>query len=157
MKRIVLLLLAFVCFTTVHAQKAYAVYKDGTITYYYDDLKESREGEVFEEKLIKEENSKEVVKAVFDPSIANWTNPSVSVSVENSLHGFFTYYINLKEITGLEYLNTSNVIDMSYMFYSCSGLISLDVSNLSTSKVTRMDGMFESCSNLKSLDLSNLL
>ena len=86
MKRIVLLLFAFACIATGHAQEAYAVYKDGTITYYYDNLKDSRDGEVLVEKLVKGENSEEIVKAVFDPSIANWSNPSISASDENSLH-----------------------------------------------------------------------
>ena len=44
---------------------------------------------------------------------------------------------------------------MSSMFYSCSNLTSLDVSNFDTSKVTDMGGMFYSCSNLTSLDVSN--
>ena len=51
--------------------------------------------------------------------------------------------------------DTSNVKYMNYMFYGCSGLTLLDLSNFDTSKVTTMSGMFNSCSNLTSLDLSN--
>ena len=41
------------------------------------------------------------------------------------------------------------------MFYGCSGLTSLNLSNFNTSKVTDMSGMFQNCANLESLDLSN--
>ena len=41
------------------------------------------------------------------------------------------------------------------MFYNCSTLTSLDLSNFNTEKVESMMGMFFSCSALTSLDLSN--
>ena len=52
--------------------------------------------------------------------------------------------------------NTSNVTDMSHMFYKCSGLKSLDITKtMNTSNVTNMSWMFEYCNRLTSLDLSN--
>ena len=51
--------------------------------------------------------------------------------------------------------NISGVTHMNCMFYGCSGLTSLDVSNFDTSNVTNMFGMFGYCSNLTSLDLRN--
>jgi surface protein len=51
--------------------------------------------------------------------------------------------------------NTEKVYDMSYMFVGCSSLTNLDVSNFNTSKVTGMAGMFEVCTGLTTLDLSN--
>ena len=51
--------------------------------------------------------------------------------------------------------NTSNVTNMNSMFYGCSGLKSLDLSNFDTSKVTNMGSMFSACIGLKSLDVSN--
>ena len=53
-------------------------------------------------------------------------------------------------------LDTSSVIDMSFMFYGCSKLSSLDLSSFDTSKVTSMGSMFYGCSKLASLDLSSL-
>ena len=44
--------------------------------------------------------------------------------------------------------------DMSNMFYSCSGLTSLDLTGFNTSAVTNMASMFSSCSGLTSLDLT---
>ena len=54
----------------------------------------------------------------------------------------------------LSNFNTSNVRDMQYMFQSCH-FQSLDLSNFDTSKVTNMDGMFMSFQSSQSLDLSN--
>ena len=51
--------------------------------------------------------------------------------------------------------NTVNVTDMSNMFCGCSGLISLDVTNFNTANVTSMSGMFYGCSGLISLDVTN--
>jgi surface protein len=51
--------------------------------------------------------------------------------------------------------DTSNVTDMDMMFYFCSGLTTLDVSNFNTSAVTKMNRMFWNCRNLISLDVSN--
>ena len=44
---------------------------------------------------------------------------------------------------------------MSYMFYECTSLTSIDLSNFNTSNVTNMWGMFNYCSSLTSLDLSS--
>ena len=55
----------------------------------------------------------------------------------------------------VEYLNIDNITKMSYMFYNCTNLISLDVSNWDTSSVTHMGYTFHDCSNLTSLDVSN--
>jgi surface protein len=41
------------------------------------------------------------------------------------------------------------------MFFSCTKLTSLDVSNWNTNKVTNMQSMFNNCNNLTSLDVSN--
>ena len=51
--------------------------------------------------------------------------------------------------------NTSNVTNMSSMFYLCSALTNLDVSKWDTSNVTDMNCMFQSCFSLLTLDISN--
>lgn len=61
---------------------------------------------------------------------------------------------NLKYITGLKNLDTSNVKDMSYMFANCIKLKRLDLSSFNTSKVTNMGGMFINCMTLRSLYLN---
>lgn len=51
--------------------------------------------------------------------------------------------------------NTSNVTNMRSMFYDCEGLTNLDVSKWNTSNVTNMSDMFNVCKGLMNLDVSN--
>ena len=44
---------------------------------------------------------------------------------------------------------------MSCMFYNCSSLKELNLSNFNTKNVTNMSYMFGYCSSLKELNLSN--
>ena len=55
----------------------------------------------------------------------------------------------------LSNFDTSKVTSMGNMFSDCRALTSLDVSNFDTSKVTSMSGMFSICLALTSLDVSN--
>ena len=71
-----------------------------------------------------------------------------------SLKGFFQECGNLETISGLDYLNTENVTDMSDMFNNCTILPSLDLSNFNTAKVKDMSSMFYGCKKLSSLTLS---
>ena len=87
-----------------------------------------------------------IVHIVFDKSFSTYT--------PTSLFGFFTSLTKLETITGLEYLNTEKVTDMSYMFNNCSKLTSLDVSKFNTANVTKMNCMFYNCSKLTSLDVT---
>ena len=68
----------------------------------------------------------------------------------------FRDYKKCVEINGINNLDTSNVTDMSQMFYFCEALVDLDASNFDTSQVTDMRYMFSNCSSLKSLNVSNL-
>ena len=68
-----------------------------------------------------------------------------------TLSQFFAGFSGLETITGLEYLNTANVTDMSLLFCRCEKLTSLDVSKFNTEKVTTMSRMFDGCSNLKAI------
>ena len=63
---------------------------------------------------------------------------------------------NIKTITKLKGLDTSNVTNMNNMFNGCSSLTTLDLSGLNTSKVTTMQEMFSGCTSLTSLNLSDL-
>lgn len=60
----------------------------------------------------------------------------------------------VKEIEGIEYLNTSEVTTMDYMFCNCTSLIKLDVSKFNTEKVTTFECMFHNCS-FTSIDVSS--
>lgn len=66
----------------------------------------------------------------------------------------FAYY-ELNSIPYLNKINTSSVVNMDHMFYECTNLTSLDLSNFDTSNVTNMSYMFCICRNLTSLDVSS--
>jgi surface protein len=63
----------------------------------------------------------------------------------------FAGLLMLKNIEHLDYLNTENVTNMKYMFWSCKTLTMLDVSNFNVSNVTDMGQMFACCSRLKTI------
>ena len=64
-------------------------------------------------------------------------------------------FMSIEKILFGEYIDTSNVEKMSYMFASSVDLNILDISNFNTSNVTNMHGMFQGCSNLTSLNLNH--
>ena len=74
-----------------------------------------------------------------------------NTSKANDLSFVFNKCINLKELKGLEKLNTRNVVNFSGMFCSCSNLIFLDLSNFKTKKAEVMSKMFEGCSKLETI------
>ena len=75
-----------------------------------------------------------ILTAVFDASFRDF-RPTTTAK-------WFQYLKSLKSIKGMEYLNTSQVTNMSKMFFDCSSLTSLDVSSFDTSKVRNMEWMF---------------
>lgn len=163
MKKLILsLLLALLAPILAEAQEIYAVYDgDKTLTFYYDALKDTRDGTVFgcefhylgEAKMnlpgwfTEDEIYLKVERVVFHSSFAN-ARPT-------SLENWFLFFINLKEIDNIELLNTESVTSMSHMFGSCSALTSLDVSHFDTRNVTNMANMFYGCIGLTSLDVSH--
>ena len=72
----------------------------------------------------------------------------------NDMSYMFYYCSNLTSLD-LSNFNTENVTDMQQMFYYCSELTSLDTSNFNTKKVTNMTNIFQNCSSLTSLDISS--
>ena len=108
----------------------------------------SRMAIVNNERTVKEMCTNSSIKnIIFDESFNTYA--------PTSLKDFFIGCNALETISGLEYLNTANVEDMSSMFYDCSALKSLDLTNFNTANVTYMYGMFDGCSALESLNLTN--
>ena len=132
----------------------YAVLSDNNtvLTFYYDGDKETRGGmgvgpfTTTDERWAGE--YQHIRSVVFDPSMANCT--SITSTAQ-----WFAYCYELTSISGLQYLNTSNVTSMVGMFHRCTSLRSIDVSHFNTENVTNMGYMFAHCYELESLDLSN--
>ena len=132
-----------------------------TLTFYYDALRATRTGttwgieETKKEGYIpvpawagtSQEENTTTARVVFDASF-RYFRPTTTAK-------WFYRCEALKQIEGLEYLNTSEVKDMSRMFYGCSALTALDLKNFNTKNVTDMSRMFAKCRALTSLDLKN--
>ena len=125
---------------------AYGIIDNEQLTLYYGKPDQSYpEGALIPLREIK--GNENITRCVIDPSLKE--------HILTSLEGLFNGCKNLKEIIGLENLNTSMVTNMGSMFQGCSSLTSLDLSSFDTRKVTEMFGMFKDCSSLKSLDVDN--
>ena len=73
------------------------------------------------------------------------------LAVQGALNGMFYQMTNLKQITNLKNLDTSNVTSMDSLFRQ-TALTSLDLgTTFDTSQVTNMSAMFDSCKKLTSL------
>lgn len=179
-------LIAVLCFVAAFSGKAmaadekpYYVYSaDGsTITLKWGTdyaapgcIQLNNDGSNFPRDLTGKTTYPDVTKIIIEPEFYNYKPTSI----------YFAGYTNLTEIEGIEYLNTENYTSFFRMFYNCSSLKSLDLSQFkptnlmyldemfngctslesvkldgfNTSQVTLMDNMFVNCKSLKSLDLS---
>ena len=126
-----------------------------TLTFYYDNAKESHGGTVY---ALNEGfnhpgwlNDVEFTKAVFDPSFAD-ARPT-------SCYEWFSGKPALTNVEGLQYLDTSEANTLNYMFDYCINLQSLDLSHLTIPENTLC--LLYECRNLKRLTIpltaSNLL
>ena len=154
--RLVVLVAAVMCALGVRAQEAYACYTSDntTLAFYYDNQRSSRTGTTYDLNTgynypdwYTDGTYFNVTNVVFDLSFA--------VARPTSTIYWFFGLSNLQSITGLEYLNTSEVTDMAWMFFYCTNLTSLDLSHFNTSKVNSMYNMLGYCQSLTSLDLSS--
>ena len=132
--------------------EAYVMYNGSAmaLTFYYDNQRKYRTATTYDlnpgtdnPEWLSSVPQGQVNHVVFDPSFAG-ARPS-------STWHWFANMINLQDVTGMEYLNTSNVGYMGYMFYNCMTLTALDLSNFNTADVVRTDYMFYNCNNLRTI------
>ena len=145
-----------VCGSRLSAQQPYAMYDKATstLTFKYGikptGVYSLNEGDYTPDWYKSDNdgaNTNTIEKVVFDASFAK-ARPT-------SCYKWFYGCTDLTTIEGIEYLNTENVTNMSYMFGYCSYLAPLDVSNFDTKNVTDMSYMFYGCSELTTLNVSN--
>ena len=72
-----------------------------------------------------------------------------------SLYGWFANMQKVTEIYGLNYLNTSEVTDMTNVFRSCKKIKELDLTNFDTHNVTLTPWMFYDCTSLKTITVGD--
>lgn len=142
--------------------EVYAVYNQDlkTLTFFEDEIGKYTDKEEIDDKIyyagIEEEN--------YNPApFARWHNQMLEatfltkVEPKASRINWFSSISTLKNITGLENLDTSHITDMSSMFQNCEDLISIDISTFDVSNVTDMSYMFSGCENIKSINLEGLI
>ena len=131
----------------------YVVYNDGTLTFYCDNQRSSREGTTYGLNDVVGDNCPSwnvhydtTTKVVFDASF--------SEAKPKTTYRWFSNFWKITEIQGMEYLNTSEVTNMGHMFYYVCNLANLDVSGFDTGNVTNMNSMFFLCKGVTDLDVS---
>lgn len=102
------------------------------------------------------EIAKDIIKPYADNGTSAWGEIASEIDTSDitDMSYMFFDFLNLRTLK-LSNFNTSNVTNMASMFNWLPDLISIDVSNFDTSNVTNMNSMFKDCRALKSLDLSS--
>ena len=147
--------------------EVYTEYKDGVLTYYYDNKRTTRKGitepynPTDDPGAIRfREYHDQIAKAKIDASMQD----AHLISTFRMFFGGLAEYYGeersypltaLTEIEGMENLVTDEVTDMSWMFYGCSLLGSLDATHLNTANVLNYGRMFDGCSSLTELDVNS--
>ena len=166
------------------AKVMYTVYDNGTLTFKYGD-KQQWSGIVYDVPndptdptdptnpgwII--DHEADITTVVFDESFKNarptscydWFHNCSNLTSIKNIKNLYTYsvtdmsfmFYGCKKLTSLDLssFNTANVKNMMFMFFGCSGLTSLNLSSFNTANVTDMSDMFYGCSGLTSLNLSS--
>jgi surface protein len=152
MKRLLFLLVTMTACIAAWAAEPYVVYtpSNTTLTFYYGtkpDGAYSLNNAYYRPEWYHDGTYASVTRVVFDSSFAQARPTATSY--------WFNHMENLESMLGLNYLNTSQVTDMMYMFCGCKKLTNLNLSGFNTSNVNRMVQMFYGCESLAILNLSS--
>ena len=136
-------------------------------------LRESIRTITFRDKLFGRPSSAWDVSKAKDGTIWAWVQPTAVKDSHNSAlydliiagkggvrlpedsSNLFHSFKNVVRIDFSQCVDSSGVKNMSYMFYSCNALTSLNLSSFNTSRVTDMSSMFACCYALTTLNLSS--
>ena len=78
------------------------------------------------------------------------------IKINNNIIPFkYFYKFNQKGKYIIQYSFKKYLTKINHMFFRCSSLSNLNLSNFNTQNVTDMNGLFSGCSSLLNLDLSN--
>ena len=124
-------------------REPYVVLNNGTLTFYYDSLKDSREGAY---DLGGNYDRESVSHAVIDKSMTNYKTASTA--------GWFQNMANLVDISGMENINITMLTDVSNMFENCSSLTELNLSDFDVTvpiEKGNTSGFLSGCSGLTDL------
>lgn len=88
-------------------------------------------------------------------------NGTNSIKTTNSMKRMFSdsvetnYFSNVTGFNGLELLDTSNCSDMSYLFYGCASVTSLNLNSFNTSLAENINHIFAYCTSLNDIKVEN--
>lgn len=115
-----------------------------TLTLKYDQLYEG-EGKLNQGDWIADAEMREkITRVVFDASMKK--------ALLETGESMFANFTNLEEIVNLDYLNTNEMTKMSYMFYECPKLKTLDLYEFRFPNVKSTEYMFGGCTSLEKLN-----
>ena len=149
-----LALMAMFMGTTAMAEdrEAYVVYKEGTLRFCYDTLRDKVDGKTYDLNVGSygpgwESHNYMVSKVVFEYAFKE-VKPT-------SMHHWFNGCKLLTTIEGLYHLDTSEVTIMSDAFRDCQKLRTLSLLDFDTSKVEILTRMFDGCISLEILTMGD--
>lgn len=115
---------------------------DGAISF---DISQEENGTVMSRLVLNEDNS----------TYTAYIQGNFTINAPANSAYLLAGFSKLQSIENINYLNTSKVISMRYMFNNNKSLTSLDLSSFDTSNVINMHYMFSYCSSLTDLNLKN--
>ena len=125
-----------------------------TMTIYYDGYKKARAG-VVENWSADKGSSVSIADGVRAGITSVVIDKSMAYARPGKLRSWFYGMSSLIDLKGIEYLNTSEATDMSFLFLGCSSLTKLDLRTFNTEEVTNMSRMFQGCTSLTKLYLNS--
>lgn len=139
---------------------------DSILTFYYDNQKGSREGVVYGDNYCDPWDGSHSDLSGYYVDVPEWCavhGRTTKVVFDASLvearptktDYWFLDFRKLRQIVGMEFLNTESVTSMRGMFANCNELGSIDLSHFNTQKVTSMTSLFDGCISLASIDVSS--
>ena len=124
---------------------------DGLVDADFDNFRQHYNGKLLNCARLFEPGKSSYPSLLEFPNFGNMTNGCINMSY------LCIYQNKLTNVDNIANWNTSSVLDMSNMFYSCANLTSVPL--FDTSNVTTMSNMFFSCSNITTIpqfDTSNV-
>ena len=120
-----------------------------------DDYQYENEKEIKENCLIKINNK--VIPFNYFYKFKEKGKYKIKYSFKNNIKNLSYLFYGCSSLSNIDLsnFNTQNVTDMSYMFCGCSSLTNIDLSNFNTQNVINMRYMFKGCSSLTNIYISN--
>jgi len=120
-----------------------------------DDYKYENKKEILENCEIKIDNKK--INFSFYCIFTKKGTYKIKYTFKSKLSKTCFLFYNCTSLTNinLSNFNTQNVTNMKCMFNGCSSLTNINLSNFNTQNVTNMDSMFCDCTSLTNINLSN--